>query len=113
VRRTIGRDDWGSAVPRSVAIKGGHIIETAALAGLAGVLLVAIRDVNQGEELTTDYALFDTSPGEMACRCRTPSCRRTITGADWQLGELQVKYAGYFSSYIQRRIESTGRRARL
>jgi hypothetical protein len=40
-----------------VAIKGGHIN------------LVAMRGLSQGEELTTDYALFDDYDGEMACNC--------------------------------------------
>jgi len=42
----------------------------------------------------------------MACRCCQPSCRGQITGADWKLPGLQAKYAGYFSSYLQRRIEA-------
>jgi hypothetical protein len=76
--------------------------------GFAGnSVLVAMRDVAPGEELTTDYALFDTSPGEMTCRCGTNTCRGRITGADWELSQLQERYAGYFSSYIQRRIERT------
>jgi SET domain-containing protein len=78
--------------------------------GFAGnVVLVAMRDVAAGEELTTDYALFDTSSGEMACRCGQPSCRGRITGSDWKLPELQARYAGYFSPYLQRRIEAAPR----
>lgn len=73
--------------------------------GFAGnVVLVAMRDVAPGEELTTDYAMFDTSEGTMDCHCGSPSCRRTIRGTDWQLPELQAKYDGYFSWYLQRRI---------
>jgi hypothetical protein len=34
--------------------------------------------------LTTDYALFDDYDGTMECRCGTPSCRRTVSGRDWQ-----------------------------
>ncbi len=74
--------------------------------GFAGnVVLVTMRDVSAGEELTTDYALFDTSDEAMACRCASPSCRRTISGSDWRRPELQVKYHGFFSWYLQRRIE--------
>jgi len=73
--------------------------------GFAGnVVLVAMRDVESGEELTTDYALFDTSADEMACRCGKRTCRGTIRGSDWQIPELQARYTGYFSSYLQRRI---------
>jgi hypothetical protein len=73
--------------------------------GFAGnVVLIAMRDVEAGEELTTDYAMFDTLDGTMDCRCGSASCRRSIRGDDWQLPELQAKYHGFFSWYVQRRI---------
>jgi hypothetical protein len=43
-----------------------------------------MRDINPGEELTTDYALFDDYDGAMECRCGTPSCRGTVGGHDWR-----------------------------
>jgi SET domain-containing protein len=47
--------------------------------GFAGnIVLVAMRDVTAGEELTADYALFDDYDGHMACHCNTASCRRVI-----------------------------------
>lgn len=53
--------------------------------GFAGnVVLVAMRDIAAGEELTTDYALFDDYDGAMDCTSGTLSCRRTIGGRDWQ-----------------------------
>ena len=73
--------------------------------GFAGnVVLVAMRQIEAGEELTTDYALFDTSPDTMVCRCGSPSCRRTIRGTDWRRPELQEKYRGWFSWYLQQRM---------
>jgi uncharacterized protein len=129
-----------------VAIKGGHIVDTATLhalperlqnsdvqiadgfhlvaleeaeyepvmlflnhscepnVGFAGnIVLVAMRDIAAGEELTTDYALFDDDDGEMECRCGTASCRAVISGRDWQRPELQRKYGDYFSWYLRRR----------
>lgn len=68
-------------------------------------VLVAMRDVAVGEELTTDYAMFDDYDGEMGCTCGTPRCRRVIDGHDWQLPELQTRYRGYFSWYLQRKID--------
>jgi uncharacterized protein len=68
---------------------------------LGNIVLVAMRDVDAGEELTTDYALFDMNDDEMACRCGTASCRGTVTGRDWQRPELQARYRGWFSSYLQ------------
>jgi hypothetical protein len=73
--------------------------------GFAGnIVLVAMRQIQPGEELTTDYALFDDYDGAMECRCGTASCRRTIGGRDWQLPQLQGKYGDYFSAYLLRRI---------
>jgi SET domain-containing protein len=132
-----------------VAIKGGHIVDTATLhtlperlqnsdvqiadgfhlaaleeaeyepvmlflnhscepnVGFAGnIVLVAMRDIAAGEELTTDYALFDDYDGEMECRCGTASCRGVISGRDWQRPELQQRYGDHFSWYRRRRCGS-------
>lgn len=76
--------------------------------GLQGqVVFVAMRDITADEELTIDYAMTDDEPYEMECRCGSEACRRLITGADWRKPELQRKYDGYFSWFIQRRIYST------
>ena len=75
--------------------------------GFAGnIVLVAMRDIDPGEELTTDYALFDDYDGEMECRCGAASCRGVIGGRDWRRPELQRKYAGYFSWHIKRRFDA-------
>ena len=74
-------------------------------AGFAGnTVLVAMRDIGPGEELTTDYALFDDHDEMIECQCRTSSCRGTIGGRDWQRPNLQHKYGNYFSSYLLRRL---------
>jgi hypothetical protein len=73
--------------------------------GFAGnVVLVAMRDIAAGEELTTDYAMFDDHEDAMECGCGRPSCRRAVDGRDWQRPELQERYRGYFSWYLQRRM---------
>ena len=64
-----------------------------------------------GEELTADYAMTDDEPYEMTCRCGRSSCRGTITGFDWRKPEIQAKYAGYFSWFIQRRIDQLSKPA--
>ena len=130
-----------------VAIKGGHVVTTAALqklpellqnseiqiaddlhlvalseqeyeavmlfinhscepnVGFGGnVVLVAMRDIEPGEELTTDYALFDDYEGSMECQCGRATCRHRIDGRDWQRPELQEKYCGYFSWYLARKM---------
>lgn len=67
-------------------------------------VLVAMRDIGPGEELTTDYALFDDYDGAMECHCGSASCRGVVDGRDWQRPELQRKYGRYFSSYLLRRL---------
>jgi SET domain-containing protein len=68
-------------------------------------LIVAMRDIEVGEELTFDYAMCDASDyDEFACACGEPDCRGTVTGRDWQDEYLQRRYAGWFSPYVERRI---------
>lgn len=75
-------------------------------AGIAGTqLLVAMREIAPGEEVCFDYAMTDGSPyDEFACACGAPNCRGRITGNDWRAPELWQRYDGYFSLYLQRRI---------
>lgn len=73
--------------------------------GFAGnIVLVAMRPVGSGEELTTDYALFDDYAGSMECHCGRSACRGRIDGRDWRRPELQERYRGYFSWYLEQKI---------
>ena len=76
-------------------------------AGLEGqIVVVAMRDIANGEEVCYDYAMSDGSPyDEFECECGAAGCRGKVTGEDWLKPELQQRYAGYFSPYLQRRIE--------
>lgn len=74
--------------------------------GLLGqMLVVAMRDIEPGEELSFDYAMCDASDyDEFRCLCGEPTCREIVTGSDWRDPDLQAKYAGWFSPYLARRI---------
>ena len=74
--------------------------------GLQGsALLVAMRDIAVGEEITFDYAMCDASDyDEFSCMCGQPTCRQIVTGADWRDPVLQAKYDGWFSPYLNKRI---------
>ena len=76
--------------------------------GWAGnILSVAMRDINAGEELTIDHATHLSDPSyKMTCNCGSATCRKTIKGNDWQIPELQAKYTGYFSWYIDQKIKA-------
>ena len=76
--------------------------------GIQGqICFYAMRDIAAGEELAFDYATGDDDDWQMECQCGVPSCRGTITGKDWKKTELQRKYAGWFSQYLQRKIART------
>lgn len=68
---------------------------------------LARRDIHPGEEITTDYALFQSFPSFSLepCLCGSPMCRGKITGHDWKLPELQERYRGQFTPYIEQLIE--------
>ncbi len=70
-------------------------------------ILVTMRSVFPGEELTYEYATSDGTPyDEFDCQCGSPLCRGMIRGSDWTRPDLQDRYKGWFSPYLARRIES-------
>jgi len=78
--------------------------------GIQGqIVFVAMRDIAVDEELAVDYAMFDDEPYNMTCHCGSNRCRSMITGVDWRKPEIQKRYDGYFSWFIQRRIDSLKR----
>jgi uncharacterized protein len=80
-------------------------------AGLNGqIALLALRDIAPGEEICFDYAMSEShSLFEFECRCGSPRCRGWLRADDWLDPELQRRYAGYFSPYLQRRIDAQAR----
>lgn len=69
--------------------------------------LVAVRDVAADEELTVDYATSIDDPDfVMMCHCETYRCRQVIEGTDWQIPQLQLRYAGFWRPQLQRRIDA-------
>lgn len=69
------------------------------------VTVVVRRDIKEGEELTIDYSMFTVTPDFKLenCSCGSGLCRRTITGNDWKLKDLQDRYKDYFSPFINER----------
>jgi len=70
------------------------------------IVFVALREIAAGEELTHDWATTDDDEYALECRCGAPACRGTVTGQDWRREDLQRKYRGHFSWYLQRKIEA-------
>ncbi len=73
------------------------------------ITYIAIKDIAPGEELCHDYAMERTDSYSLDCLCGSKHCRHTITGNDWKIPELQLRYGSYFSSYILRKIVSAAR----
>lgn len=71
------------------------------------IVFVAMRDIDPGEELTHDWATTDDDTYELECNCGSASCRKVITGKDWRREELQQKYSGFFSSYLEEKMKRT------
>ena len=73
---------------------------------LGNVILVTMRDIEAGEELTFDYAMSDGCDyDEFECRCGRAVLpgqghRQRLDGPG-----LQRRYRGWFSPYLARRID--------
>ncbi|XXQ34806.1 SET domain-containing protein [Plasmodiophora brassicae] len=73
---------------------------------LDSVTVVAIRDIQEGEEITIDYAMVNdgliTEPSDnFVCSCNSSICRGKITSSDWRIPELQRRYGDYFSPFMR------------
>jgi uncharacterized protein len=76
------------------------------------ITLVTREVIEEDEELTLDYSLWETDPERVLapCRCGSPLCRGQVTGADWRLPDLQERYREHFSPVIGKWIEQHGTR---
>lgn len=75
--------------------------------------LEARRDIAAGEEITVDYALQTAvADWEMSCSCGSPVCRKLVRGDDWRQAELQDRYRGHFSPFLNKRIKKLDAEAR-
>ena len=71
------------------------------------VTLVVRRAVAAGEEATVDYALFEADERWRAswrCRCGSAHCRGVVSGEDWRAPQLQARYGGHLSPFLENRI---------
>ena len=77
-------------------------------AGFKGTVhLIAITDIKAGTEITIDYATcfsLDRPAFHFQCCCGSSSCRKKITGRDWELVEVQRRLSSYFQPYLQKHI---------
>jgi len=75
------------------------------------VTLVARRPIKAGEEITTEFATwYDYEPGgsyseNWSCKCGSHLCRKALSEQDWRREDLQERFAGHFSPFLEKRIQ--------
>ncbi len=75
---------------------------------LDDVTLLSRRDIAPDEEVTMDYAMHEADPDwimKEPCRCGSPNCRGRVRGNDWMREDLQKRYHGHFSPFLNKRID--------
>jgi uncharacterized protein len=70
------------------------------------VTLVARHDISPDEEITVDYALWGSQPSWQECLCGADLCRGLVSEDDWRRVDLQARYEGHWSPYIEARIRT-------
>jgi len=78
-------------------------------AGMKGqVILVARRAIEPGEEITYDYETTDTDLFHV-CHCGAALCRGEITGQAYKDSLFQKRHAGFFTWYMQQKVDELHR----
>ena len=72
-------------------------------AGIKGnQLIVAIKNIKKGQEITIDYSMSETEPQwKMKCSCKSKNCRKIIRTYQHLPNKIKKKYKGYISKYIK------------
>lgn len=71
------------------------------------VVFVAMRHIAAGEHLTVDYATIIAHEYHLKCSCGAIACREVVTGNDWKNDDIQRRYNGFFSRFIQDKIDKS------
>lgn len=65
-----------------------------------GRLLVARRPIEEGEEITFDYAMTESEMEPLACGCGAPDCRGTVSGYADLSKQKRREYQGFISDHL-------------
>ena len=70
--------------------------------------VATVVGVAAGAELVTDYAMSTVdSDWIMRCHCGSYRCRQMIEGTDWRIPQLQQRYDGWWTPYVQRLVDES------
>lgn len=78
------------------------------------IIIVSRRNIKKGEELCFDYETTEVKGcGGLPfnCKCGDKNCRKTIDGNAWKDKKFQKENEGYFSWYIQEKINTKSKRS--
>ena len=64
------------------------------------IRIVAMRDIEPGEEILWDYDMSDNAEWRMYCLCGAPECRRILLGYRHLPQEFRDRYKGFISGYL-------------
>ncbi len=103
----ISDDFWvGTSTKEEIEVGGAVNHSCNPNVGFKGeIVLVAMKNINEGEEFTTDYALYHNTLEPFECNCGSPNCRNIIKPDDWKDIELQENYGEYFVQYLKEKFE--------
>jgi hypothetical protein len=66
--------------------------------------IVAMRDIQRGEEITWDYEMTENHPWwRMKCECGNKNCRKVIGSYDNMPQVVRDTYKGYISEWLTRK----------
>jgi SET domain-containing protein len=73
--------------------------------------LSALRDIQQDEEITYDYATTDIDPDirySWKCHCGGKNCRKILHWNDILIPEVYKKYQGHLPSWVEEFVKKEG-----
>jgi|SRR3989344_1973225 len=67
---------------------------------------IALRNIKEGEEITSDYSINGIDAWKMNCLCQSKNCRRMIYGDFFRLSkEMQKKYFPYLEDWFKKKFK--------
>ena len=70
--------------------------------GIKGAHIVAMRDINKGEEITIDYATSTCDERwSLACHCKSKKCRKVIQSFQYLPNRLKRRYGEFILPYFK------------
>lgn len=67
------------------------------------VVVVAMRTIEEGEEITIDYSITEADPyWKMKCKCGNQNCRKIIRSIQYLPEEIYLQYEPFVPEFLRR-----------